>query len=106
MASAISFVTTTTARLNNVPIKNGQLIFVHDSGEIYLDLHDKRKPYSDFETIATNEAREALAEPNSTAFYYVEEDSSLWRFDEESGWKNTNATASISNEELDAILAM
>ena len=47
MANAImSLIATSSARIRQLPIKNGQLVFVKDLGRIAFDYDDKRVFYN------------------------------------------------------------
>lgn len=97
----ISFISTTAAKENSLAFKEGQLIFVYDRGQLYLDLHGTRKPYSDFAILQTEAERTGMLAP-ITSFYYVKETKALWRYDD-SGWSALAATP-IPNETIDDII--
>ena len=68
----MKIVYTTSNRLPELPIENGQVIFVVDVHEIYLDMRNKRSGYSMINVFATEAEREAVQEPE-VGFYLVEE---------------------------------
>ena len=68
----IKIVYTTSDRLPELPIENGQVIFVADVHEIYMDMRNKRAGYSMINVFATEAEREAVQEPE-IGFYLVEE---------------------------------
>ena len=85
MNEIASFISTVKSKLDSLEIKNGQLIFVEDSREIYLDFHSKRTQYSDFIFLNTESQREGILAPLS-GFYFVYETNILWRYDGAAGW--------------------
>ncbi len=75
----IKIVYTTSDKLPELPIENGQVIFVADVHEIYMDMRNKRAGYSMINVFATEAEREAVQEPE-IGFYLVEETNILWRY--------------------------
>lgn len=80
MESVIKFISTTQAKLPQLEVVNGQLIFVEDTRRIYLDFHGLRTQYADFIYLSTEEQRKGLQYPLD-AFYFVYETNLLWRYD-------------------------
>ena len=76
---------TTGSKASQLPIKNGQLIFVKDKQEIWFDFNDKRVHYIDIIVLNTEQERVSLLAPITNKFYYVEETYVLWRRTP-SGW--------------------
>ena len=78
-----NFISTTSERLETIEIKPGQLIFVSDKREIYLDITAgnvaKRIPYQSILIVETDIERQALENPME-GFYYVPEDNKLWAY--------------------------
>lgn len=72
----MKFIATTSKKLDDIKIKDGQLIFTTDNRIIYLDTNKKRTPYAAIMTIVDEETRENLPSPIE-GFYYVRSDSSL-----------------------------
>lgn len=71
MAQA-KFIYTTSNRLNELPIENGQIIFAVDVRTIYMDFRDKRTSFSTIFVFETEEDRLAMENP-AEGFYFVEE---------------------------------
>lgn len=84
MTTVIKFISTIKSKLDSLELLNGQLIFVEDTQELFLDLHDKRTQYGSFIFLNTEEQRLLLYSPFN-AFYFVLETSILWRY-EPDGW--------------------
>ena len=80
--TATKFITTTEARLNLLPISNGQLIFVRDSRKICLDYQDTRTEYGQIIVLTDENHRLSIAEPFNT-FYFVLDTHVLWRYENE-----------------------
>lgn len=49
----LNIVYTISSKLNDLPINNGQMIFVSDTSQIYFDFENKRVYYGNY--VATNE---------------------------------------------------
>lgn len=75
---------TTAKRLSDLPIKNGQLIFLQDRQRIALDFNDKRIFYNEISLLQTDEERTNLKEPIPGSFYFIIETAVLWAY--ESHW--------------------
>jgi hypothetical protein len=72
---------TTSDKVRTITHKWGQLIFCKDTREIYSDDASERKVYGQIIVIATEAMRQALIPV--TAFYFVSETNTLWRYDRE-----------------------
>ena len=84
MASAVmSLVATSSSRIRELTIKNGQLIFIQDKGRIAFDFNDKRVFYNQITELDTEYERTSLEEP-SYGYYFIIETAVLWRYD--NGW--------------------
>ena len=66
-------------KLDQVPVANGQLIFVHDAREIYLDVNGERTSYS--QIIILQDENHRLGITPMSAFYFVKATNVLWRYD-------------------------
>lgn len=75
----MKFIATTTKKLDDIKIKDGQLIFTTDERNIYLDTTSKRTPYADIMTIVDEETRQNLPSPID-GFYYVRKENALWSY--------------------------
>lgn len=78
--SVISLVATTSDRVKDLVIKNGQLIFCQDNGRIALDFKDKRKFYNQIEELDTELTRKELESPINGVYYFVIETAVLWTY--------------------------
>ena len=74
----IKFYTGTKDKLENLSISDGQLIFVYDTREIYLDVNGERTTYSQIITLVDDEQRESLIPV--PGFYFVLSTNILWRY--------------------------
>lgn len=66
------FVYTTSAKINQLPVEDGQIIFAPDMGTIGLDLSGQRFYYQTIKTFETEEERIATPFPIQ-GFYFVQE---------------------------------
>lgn len=80
----LSICATTASRVKDLSIKNGQLVFIHDTGRIALDFNDKRIFYNQIVELSTEREREALLAPVSGKYYFVIETAILWFY--QSAW--------------------
>lgn len=72
----IRIYTTVFSKLSELPVVDGQLIFVQDMRTVYLDNHGMRLPYTVIDVLPTEEDRVALKEP-AKGFYYTEDSNVL-----------------------------
>ena len=77
----LSVIGTTAKRLSDLPIKNGQLIFLQDRQRIALDFNDKRIFYNEITLLQTDEQRIHLKEPIPGSFYFVISTAVLWSYE-------------------------
>lgn len=77
---ATTFITTTEARVELLPVSNGQLIFVRDSRRICLDYEGERIEYGHIIVLTDENHRLSIAQPFNT-FYFVLDTRVLWRYD-------------------------
>lgn len=70
---------TTSDRLDQLPIEDGQIIFVADVRTIYMDMKSKRVSYSTIFVFADDEERLAMTDP-AQGFYFVESTNVVWRY--------------------------
>lgn len=78
----LSVCATVGSKLSDLPIKDGQLIFVKDKHRIALDLNGKRVFYNQIEEIATENARLAMLAPVTGIYYFVIDSAVLWTYRE------------------------
>lgn len=79
---------TSAARLDDLEIDSGQLIFVSDMKRLYLDMNGTRICYNNIITFETEEDRENYQYPRE-GFYFVTETSIMWYYSD--GWSPINA---------------
>lgn len=78
--TVLSVCATTSKRLPELVIKDGQLIFVQDKHRIAFDFGGKRKFYNQIEELTTEEERIALVTPVVGSYYFVIKTAVLWTF--------------------------
>ena len=76
----LSVIATTSERIKDLVIKNGQLIFIQDAGTIAFDFKNKRKFYNQIEELDTELARQELESPVNGVYYFVIETAVLWTY--------------------------
>lgn len=76
----LSVIATTSDRIKDLVIKNGQLIFVQDAGRIAFDFKNKRKFYNQIEELDTELTRRELESPVNGVYYFVIETAVLWTY--------------------------
>lgn len=81
----LSLCATTSDRVKDLVIKNGQLIFVQDEGRIAFDYKDKRVFYNQITELETDTERENLSNPVNGKYYFVINTAVLWRYF--NGWQ-------------------
>lgn len=80
MASGLALYATTGERVKQLPIKDGQVIFVQDKHRIALDFDGKRKFYNQIEELSTEGERNSMLEPINNMYYFVIETAVLWTY--------------------------
>ena len=75
--SIMSLIATTSPRLKDLVIKDGQLIFVQDLGRIAFDFKGKRVFYNQIVELNTEAERLALESPLD-GYYFVIDEACLW----------------------------
>lgn len=86
MTATVKFVSTTSSKLPQLSIENGQLIFVTDTRTIYLDFNGVRTEYNQIVVLFNENQRLSLAYPIEGLFYFVKETNVLWRYDGNYQW--------------------
>ena len=81
--SILSLVATTSSKIKNLVIKDGQLIFLQDLGRIAFDFKGKRVFYNQIVELETEADRLALEQPLD-GYYFVIDSACLWFY--KSGW--------------------
>lgn len=70
----MKIVYTTSNRLDELTIEDGQIIFAVDTRTVYMDMKNKRTSYSTIFVFETDAERLAMENP-AKGFYFVEETS-------------------------------
>ena len=91
--AVVKFIYTTSAKLNDLPVEDGQIIFVPDMSTIGLDTHGQRSYFHTIKNFETDAERLATAFPVQ-GFYWVEETETLWRWNRR--WTPITASSSGS----------
>lgn len=81
--SVLSLIATSSSKISNLTIKNGQLIFIQDLGRIAFDFNDKRVFYNQIVELDTEAERLALDTPLS-GYYFIIGTGVLWFYKD--GW--------------------
>lgn len=81
--SVMSLVATSSSRIRDLVIKDGQLIFIQDLGRIAFDFKGKRVFYNQIAELDSEADRLALEEPLD-GYYFVLDSACLWMY--KSGW--------------------
>ena len=76
-------IATTSSRIRQLPIKDGQLIFIQDLGRIALDFKSQRVFYNQIVELDTEADRQALENPLN-GYYFIIENACLWNYKD--GW--------------------
>lgn len=84
MANAImSLVATSSSRIRELPIKDGQLVFIQDLGRIAFDFKGNRVFYNQIVELETEAERATLDDPLD-GYYFVIDSGCLWFYKD--GW--------------------
>lgn len=89
---SLSVCATTSDKVKDLVIKDGQLIFIHNAGRIAMDLHGKRTFYNQIIELESESERQSLSDAMDGKYYFVIETAILWRYS--NGW--TQLTSSPS----------
>ena len=81
--AVMSLVATTSSKIRNLLIKDGQLIFIQDLGRIAFDYKGKRVFYNQIVQLETEAERQALENPLG-GYYFVIDEACLWFYND--GW--------------------
>lgn len=84
VSPVLSVCATLGERVKELPIKDGQLIFVQDKHRIALDFNGKRRFYNQIEELGTELERRSLLAPISGMYYFVIDSAVLWTY--QNGW--------------------
>lgn len=75
----MSLVATSSSRIRDLAIKDGQLIFIQDAGRIAFDFNGKRVFYNQIVELNTEVERLSLEQPLD-GYYFVIDSACLWRY--------------------------
>lgn len=81
--SVMSLVATSSSRIRDLVIKDGQLIFIQDIGRIAFDFKGKRVFYNQIVELETEADRLALEQPLD-GYYFIIDTACLWMY--KNGW--------------------
>ena len=81
--SIMSLIATSSSKIRDLIIKDGQLIFIQDLGRIAMDFNGKRVFYNQIVELETESARLTLDSPLS-GYYFVIDTATLWFYQD--GW--------------------
>lgn len=76
----ISVIATTGSKLQDLIIKDGQLIFIQDKQRIALDFNGKRVFYNQIIILNSESDRQLILAPVEGLFYFVIETAILWTY--------------------------
>ena len=91
-AAILSVCATTSNKVKDLVIKNGQLVFVQDTCRIAFDFNGKRKFYNQIVELDSEQERLDLLEPVNGKYYFVIETAILWRYF--NGWNQLTSSPS------------
>ena len=80
--AAFTIVATTSDRVKDLIVKNGQLIFIRDKGRIAFDFKGERVFYNQITELDTEHERSVLSTPEN-GYYFVIETAVLWFYNGE-----------------------
>lgn len=79
LKTVFSVCATTGGRVKDLPIKDGQLVFVQDKHRVAFDFKGKRVFYNQIEEIATEVERKSTI-PKNGGYYFVIDTAILWTY--------------------------
>ena len=80
--SVMSLVATSSSKIKDLVIKDGQLIFIQDVGRIAFDFKGKRVFYNQIVELDTEADRLALENPLN-GYYFIIDSACLWAYKDE-----------------------
>lgn len=81
MDAMVKFINTIDSKLSQLPIENGQVIYVSDTRTICVDFNNVRTEYNQIIVLQNENHRLNVLSPLK-AFYFVLETNILWRYEE------------------------
>lgn len=79
----LSLCATTRDKLKDLPVKNGQLIFMQDNRKIALDFEGKRTFYNQIVELESEEERTELESPVNGTYYFIIKSAVLWTYQQD-----------------------
>lgn len=83
MSAKVKFYSTVASKLADLPVVDGQMIFVTDTKKFYLDTGGLRLEYSDIQVLPSDSDRIGILAPVE-GFYFVDDTNVMWRY--KNGW--------------------
>ena len=83
MKTVLSVCATTSGRVKDLTIRDGQMIFVQDTHKIAFDFKGKRTFYNQIEVIESDEERVSIESPAVGQYYFVIKTAMLWQYQDE-----------------------
>lgn len=80
--NVLSLIATTSSKIRELTIKDGQLIFIQDLGRIAFDFKSQRVFYNQIVELDTEAERLALESPLN-GYYFVIDEACLWFYQDE-----------------------
>ena len=93
----VKFIYTTSEKLSQLSIEDGQIIFIPELSTIAMDMYGQRFYYQSTKTFETDAQRIEMPFPQK-GFYWVEETETLWRWNQR--W--TRISSSRDNSVIEA----
>ena len=78
-SQGLKVIATSSSRIRELAIRNGQLIFAQDAGRIAFDFNGKRKFYNQIVELETEVERQNLENPLD-GYYFVIDTAVLWHY--------------------------
>lgn len=84
LEAKISLIITDESKLNTLPVKDGQMLFIRDKQKIVFDFNGNRIEYKDIIVLNKDSDRTKLPQPNDQSLYFIKETYKIWYYD--SNW--------------------
>ena len=79
-SQGLKVIATSSSKIADLVIRDGQLIFIQDLCRIAFDFKGKRKFYNQITELETEKNRKELESPVNGAYYFVIESAVLWTY--------------------------
>lgn len=79
-SQGLKVIATSSSKIADLVIRDGQLIFIQDLCRIAFDFKGKRKFYNQITELETEKSRKELESPVNGAYYFVIESAVLWTY--------------------------